>query len=255
MSGLSDILIRRISADGPMRLDHYMAECLLHPDHGYYTMHDPFGQAGDFITAPEISQMFGEMLGLCLAQVWLDQERPASFVLAECGPGRGTLMADMLRAMQAVPGLRQAAQVHLVEASDRMRMVQRDRLRGLQVVWHDTVQTLPELPLFLVANEFFDALPIRQFERRDQGWAERQVGIIGGRLVPGLAPPTALIPLQGRLEDTMPGDVVETCPAAAPIVAAIAGRVARHGGVALFLDYGHWRSLGDTFQALRDHAP
>ncbi|HEY0275804.1 MAG TPA: SAM-dependent methyltransferase, partial [Paenirhodobacter sp.] len=117
MTELGDILARRIVVDGPMRLDRYMAECLLHPDHGYYTTRDPFGRAGDFITAPEISQMFGEMLGLCLAQVWLDQGRPAAFVLAECGPGRGTLMADMLRAMQAVPGMAGAAQVPLVEAS------------------------------------------------------------------------------------------------------------------------------------------
>ncbi|RWR11057.1 class I SAM-dependent methyltransferase [Paenirhodobacter populi] len=255
MTALGDILARRIALEGPMRLDHYMAECLLHPDHGYYATRDPFGRAGDFITAPEISQMFGEMLGLCLAQVWLDQGRPAPFALAECGPGRGTLMADMLRAMRAVPGMTGAAQVHLVEASPTLRAVQRDRLRGHDVSWHDTVETLPEMPLFLVANEFFDALPIRQLERRGAMWAERQVGLAGDRLAPGLAPPVPFAPLQERLNDTREGDIVETCPAAEPIVTAIAGRIARHGGAAIFVDYGDWRSLGDTFQALKDHRP
>jgi len=238
-----------------MRLDHYMADCLLHPEHGYYATRDPFGRAGDFITAPEISQMFGEMLGLCLAQVWLDQGRPAPFVLAEAGPGRGTLMADMLRAIRAVPGMLEAARLHLVEASETLRGVQKARLAGHAVTWHDTVETLPKAPLFFVANEFFDALPIRQFERVGALWAERQVGIADGHLVPGLAPPTAYEALEPRLADTRPGDIVEICPAAPGIVAEIAGRIARHGGVALIIDYGHWRSLGDTFQALKDHAP
>lgn len=238
-----------------MRLDHYMAECLLHPDHGYYATRDPFGQAGDFITAPEISQMFGEMLGLCLAQAWVDQGRPAPFTLAELGPGRGTLMADVLRAIRAVPGMEAAAQVHLVEASPALRAVQRDRLAPRNLVWHDTADTLPEAPLFVLANEFFDALPIRQFERVGDLWAERQVGLAGETLAPGLAPPTALEALVPRLADTRPGDVVETCPAAPGVVDALAGRIARNGGVALVIDYGHWRSLGDTFQALKAHAP
>jgi len=255
VTALGEILARRIAVEGPMRLDHYMADCLLHPEHGYYATRDPFGRAGDFITAPEISQMFGEMLGLCLAQVWLDQGRPAPFVLAEAGPGRGTLMADMLRAIRAVPGMVEAAQLHLVEASETLRGVQKARLAGHSVTWHDTVETLPEAPLFFVANEFFDALPIRQFERVGALWAERQVGLADGALAPGLAPPTAYEALETRLADTRPGDIVETCPAAPGIVAEIAGRIARHGGVALIIDYGHWRSLGDTFQALKDHAP
>ncbi|HEY0274474.1 MAG TPA: SAM-dependent methyltransferase, partial [Paenirhodobacter sp.] len=136
-----------------------------------------------------------------------------------------------------------------------LRAVQRKVLAGQEVIWHDGVETLPDAPLFLVANEFFDALPIRQFERRGAGWAERQVGLAEGRLVPGLAPPEPLIPLLPRLADTREGDIVETCPAAPAIIAAIAARIARHGGAALIADYGHWRSLGDTFQALQDHAP
>lgn len=255
MTPLGDILARRIASEGPMRLDHYMAECLLHPAHGYYTTRDPLGQTGDFTTAPEISQMFGEMLGLCLAQVWLDQGRPACFVLAELGPGRGTLMADMLRAMKGVPGMLDAAEIHLVEASPTLGVAQEARLSGHLVQWHDSIETLPDGPLYVVANEFFDALPIRQFERIDMMWCERQVGLVEGKLVPGRAPPTALAALEGRLLDTPDGGFVEICPAAPPIARQIGGRIAAAGGVALIFDYGGWRSLGDTFQALRGHQP
>lgn len=238
-----------------MRLSDYMAEALLNPDHGYYATRDPFGAAGDFTTAPEISQMFGELLGLCLAQCWLDQGCPSPFALAEIGPGRGTLMADMLRAIRAVPGMAAAARVHLVEASPRLRARQAETLAGAAPVWHDRVEDLPDLPLFLVANEFFDALPIRQFERRPGGWAERQVGLKEGRLAPGLGPVTPDPALARRLADTRPGDVVETCPALGPIAGEIGRRVALQGGAALVIDYGGWRSLGDTFQALKGHRP
>ncbi|WP_444454948.1 class I SAM-dependent methyltransferase [Rhodobacter capsulatus] len=253
MTPLARLLASRIAAGGPIGLDAYMAECLLHPEHGYYATRDPFGRAGDFITAPEISQMFGEMLGLCLAQVWLDQGRPAPFTLAEIGPGRGTLSADVARVLARVPGMAEAAQLHLIEASSTLRDIQRQTLQGHAVIWHDSIATLPEAPLFLLANEFFDALPIRQFLRTEGGWAERQVGLQGDSLVPGLAPPTRFAALEPRLADTKPGDVVETCPAAAPIMAEIARRIATHGGVALVIDYGHWRSLGDTFQAVKAH--
>ena len=255
MTALAAILARRIAAEGPMRLSDYMAECLLHPGHGYYATRDPFGAAGDFTTAPEISQMFGELLGLCLAQCWLDQGRPAPFALAEIGPGRGTLMADMLRAIRAVPGMAEAARVHLVEASPALRARQGQVLTAHAPHWHDGVESLPDLPLFLVANEFFDALPIRQFERRGPGWSERMVSLRDGRLAPGLGPVTAYPALAHRLADTAEGDVVETCPAVEPAAGEIGRRVAQRGGAALFVDYGGWRSLGDTFQAVKDHAP
>ncbi|MBZ4023230.1 methyltransferase [Rhodobacter sp. TJ_12] len=255
MTPLAAALARRIAAGGPIGIDTYMAECLMHPDHGYYATRDPFGRGGDFITAPEISQMFGEMLGLCLAQVWLDQGQPAPFVLAECGPGRGTLMADVLRAIRAVPGMAEAAEVHLVETSATLRERQRATLAPRAVTWHESVATLPRAPLFLLANEFFDALPIRQFIRQGPAWAERQVGLKEGRLSFGLAPPAPLEALQHRHGDTRDGDVVETCPTAAPIMTEIAARIAAQGGVALIVDYGHWRSLGDTFQAVKDHQP
>ncbi len=255
MTALADLLIRRIAATGPLTLADYMAECLLHPDHGYYATRDPFGAGGDFTTAPEISQMFGELIGLCLAQAWLDQGAPAPFTLAELGPGRGTLMADVLRATRTVPGFHAAARVMLVEASPTLRGIQRRTLGDHPVTWADTVDALPEAPLFLIANEFFDALPIRQFTRHPAGWAETVVGVAGGRLSLGRTPPAPLAVLAHRLGDTMPGEIVEICPAAAPIMGRIGGLITRRGGAALIIDYGGWRSRGDTFQALQDHRP
>lgn len=251
---LGRILMQRVAASGPISLAEFMAECLLHPEHGYYATRDPLGRRGDFTTAPEISQMFGEMLGLALAQAWLDQGRPAPFVLAEPGPGRGTLMSDILRTIRAVPGMADAARVHLVEASPTLRARQAETLKGHDPVWLERIEDLPEAPLFLVANEFFDALPIRQFVRKGDGWAERQVGLVDGQLAPGLAPPVPLAALEDRLADTRDGDVVEICPALPGIAARIGHRIATHGGAALIVDYGGWHSLGDTFQAVRGHA-
>ncbi len=248
---LGDALRARIAHNGPMTLADYMAACLLDPDHGYYATRDPFGAAGDFITAPEISQMFGELIGLCLAQAWLDQGAPAGFALAECGPGRGTLMADILRATRAVPGFHAAARVHLIEASATLRAAQATRVPG--AVWHDRVDQLPELPLFMVANEFFDALPIRQFQRDGAGWRERVVGVKDGALTLGLTAATPLAALAPRLGDTRDGDIFETCPAMPAIAATIGARIAAHGGAGLVIDYGDWTSLGDTFQAVQDH--
>ena len=251
MTALARLLTDRIRATGPITLAEYMATCLMHPDHGYYATRDPLGAAGDFITAPEISQMFGELIGLALAQCWLDQGSPAAFALAELGPGRGTLMADVLRATRGVPGFAPAASVHLVETSPVLRARQAEAVPD--AVWHDTVATLPDRPLFLIANEFFDALPIRQFVRDPGGWRERMVGLDGDALTLGLSDPAPIAALDHRLDDTTPGDIVETCPAMTGIVAEIGQRIANHGGAALVIDYGDWRALGDTFQALRAH--
>jgi SAM-dependent MidA family methyltransferase len=251
---LGDRLARRIAATGPLTVAEFMADCLLDPTHGYYATRDPLGAAGDFTTAPEISQMFGELLGLCLAQAWIDQGAPGRIVLAELGPGRGTLMADALRATRSVPGFHAALSVHLVEASPALRARQAETLAEAAPVWHDRIEGLPEAPLFLLANEFFDALPVRQFVRLAQGWGERMVVLDGGRLGFALSPPGPVAALAHRLADTRPGEVVELCPAAAPIAAEIGRRVAAHGGAALVIDYGGWRSRGDTLQAVRRHA-
>jgi len=249
---LARLLAERIAATGPLTVADYMAECLLHPDHGYYATRDPLGAAGDFTTAPEISQMFGELLGLALAQAWLDQGAPRSIVLAELGPGRGTLMADVLRAAAKVPGFTSAAAVHLVEASPTLQEEQRRRVP--QAGWHASVADLPEGPLFLLANEFLDALPVRQFVRTGPFWAERVVGLSDGRLAWGLAPPAVIPALTDRMADTQDGDMVEVCPALPGIMGEVGRRIAGHGGAALLVDYGGWHLTGDSFQAVRRHA-
>lgn len=250
---LKDHILARIAAEGPMRLDDYMSTCLLHPTLGYYTSQTPFGQSGDFVTAPEISQMFGELIGLALAQAWLDQGAPNPFTLAELGPGRGTLMADLLRAARQVPGFLEAAEVILIEASPALQSVQQEALNPHPVRWLDNIADLPEQPLFLIANEFFDALPIRQFQRAGPNWRERNIGTEGGTLTMGLGPAQPCPGLSFRLDDTKDGDLIETCPAAGPIAEQIAGRIAARGGAALIVDYGDWRSLGDTLQAVQNH--
>lgn len=256
MSDLENHLKRLIATRGPLPLSDYMAECLFHPEHGYYATRDPFGASGDFITAPEISQMFGELIGLSLAQAWLDQGAPEQFILIELGPGRATLMADILRATRAVPGFLAACDIWLVEASPTLADIQRKTLMDHDVQWCASVTALPDdAPIFLVANEFFDALPIRQFQRADKGWNERVVGVENDTLAFGLTPPVSLPTLDHRLDDTKEGDVVETCGPANAIIDEIGTRIEAHGGAALIIDYGDWRSLGDTLQALRAHAP
>jgi NADH dehydrogenase [ubiquinone] 1 alpha subcomplex assembly factor 7 len=252
---LESLLKAQIAAKGPITLAEFMATCLLHPEHGYYTTRDPLGRAGDFITAPEISQMFGELLGLCLAQAWVDQGAPDRFILAELGPGRGTLMADLLRATHKVPGFHAAANLHLLEASPSLRAVQKQTLAAYSVTWTDSIDAVPDdAPLFLIANEFFDALPIRQFTRHVDGWCETIVGVAQDQLVKGYAAPVALPALAHRLDDTKPGQVIETRPDAAPIMARIGAQISAQGGAALIIDYGNWRSNGDTLQAMRNHA-
>ncbi|WP_372610878.1 class I SAM-dependent methyltransferase [Aquicoccus sp.] len=255
MKELETILRDRILAQGPIPVADFMAECLLNPRFGYYTTRDPLGTAGDFTTAPEISQMFGELLGLSLAQAWLDQGAPAPFTLAELGPGRGTLMADILRATRTVPGFHDAANIWLVEASEPLRSTQESTLAGHRVEWTDRIETLPDHPLFLVANEFFDALPIHQFIRHGDGWRERRIGFEDGQFTFVLAPPAPEPMLSHRLSDTRDDDLVEVAPAAAAISKSIGRGIEAHGGAALLIDYGDWHSLGDTLQALHRHKP
>ncbi|MBF9032237.1 class I SAM-dependent methyltransferase [Rhodobacterales bacterium HKCCE3408] len=254
MTPLAEILIRQIARDGPISVADYMAACLHHPQHGYYATRDPLGAAGDFITAPEISQMFGELMGLALAQAWIDQGAPNRAVLAELGPGRGTLMADVLRATARVPGFHEAMQLCLVESSPVLRAAQADRLGSFDPVFVDQAGDLPDGPLFLLANEFFDALPVRQFQRGAAQWHERMIGLGDGRLVWGLSPEKPVAALDARLADTVPGQIVETCAPAEAIASEIGRRIATFGGAAIIVDYGDSVSIGDTFQAVAGHA-
>lgn len=250
MTALADLLRRQIALTGPVSIAEFMALCHGHPEHGVYAAADPLGAGGHFTTAPEISQMFGELVGLALAQAWLEQGAPEGALLVELGPGRGTLMEDIRRATRGVPGFAELP-LHLVETSPALRAAQARRLPG--ATWHDSVESLPARPVLLVANEFFDALPVRQFRRDGDGWREVVIGLEDDRLVRGLTAPAPLSGLEHRLADTEDGEIVETCPALAPIAGEIGTRIARDGGAALVIDYGDWRSRGDTFQAVARH--
>ncbi|SMF46181.1 NADH dehydrogenase [ubiquinone] 1 alpha subcomplex assembly factor 7 [Tistlia consotensis] len=254
-SPLLALLAARIRAQGPLSLAEYMAVALGHPRHGYYATRDPL--ARDFTTAPEISQMFGELLGLWLVERWQALGSPPAVRLVELGPGRGTLMADLLRAARLVPGFLTAAELHLVETSPVLRERQRQALAGQAVQWQERFEQVPDGPLLLVANELFDALPIRQFQRTARGWAERQIGLSadGGGLAWGLGPelPEAALP---GLPAAGPGEIAEVSPAGQRLAASIGERLARQGGAALILDYGYAPSqAGDTLQALRGARP
>ncbi|MEM6887871.1 MAG: SAM-dependent methyltransferase [Pseudomonadota bacterium] len=249
---LDALLKARIKSQGPLTIAEYMTECLLHPTYGYYTTRDPLGRTGDFITAPEVSQMFGEMLGLCLVQTWIDQDRPAPFALAELGPGRGTLMRDILRATSAIPGFNEAAQIWLLEASPTLRARQTEAL-GSAIRHIEKIDDLPDLPLFFVANEFFDALPVRQFVRDNGRWRERHIGLLEDRLAFGLGPALPQPALNDDADNDLPGDFVEYAPGAAPAAAVLGERIEARGGAGLIVDYGDWGGHGDTLQAVCGH--
>jgi len=252
-----------IADTGPITVADYMALCLGDPEHGYYMTREPFGSAGDFVTAPEVSQVFGELVGLWAVATWLAMGSPPSFILAELGPGRGTLMADLLRAARLRPAFGAAARVHLVETSPRLRTLQEATLGGTAVAWHGDVASLPDGPAIIVANEFFDALPVRQYVRTDGGWAERMVGLdTAGRLAFGLRPvsepPASPLPSSERARargGDLASAILEVSPAATGIISRLAGRLARDGGALLAIDYGHeGPAFGDTLQAMRGHA-
>jgi NADH dehydrogenase [ubiquinone] 1 alpha subcomplex assembly factor 7 len=245
---LENLIIAMIREDGPMPLDRYMALCLGHPLHGYYMSRDPFGPDGEFITAPEISQIFGELVGIWCAAAFQLLGSPRQFNLVELGPGRGTLMSDILRATRVMPGFREGAQIHLVETSPALRKLQVEKL-GDAVTWHETIDGIPGGPSITVANEFFDALPIRQYEFHQGRWMERRVGLSADdRLVIGHtavafagAPATA-------------GAILEAGPLRDDTARMLGVRLAQSPGAVLVCDYGHAASApGDTLQAVRRH--
>ncbi len=250
---------RLISVAGPMPIAQYMATCLCHPVHGYYMTRDPFGAAGDFITAPEISQMFGELIGLWAAAVWKKMGSPENIRLIELGPGRGTMMADALRAAKVVPGFYAAIVAHLVEVSPTLQQMQQKTLEPLDVpkMWHQTLDEVPDGPAIILANEFFDALPVHQAIKQDDGWHERAVTVdsegdfILGAMMQPLPHLERLLP--PRVRNALPGDIFEWRTDS--IALEIGRRVARDGGAALVIDYGHMHSeVGDTVQAVGEHA-
>jgi len=234
-------------------LDEYMALCNAH----YYATRGGIGAEGDFITAPEISQMFGELIGAWIVIRWQQLGCPAPFSLIELGPGKGTLMADALRVLQEHAEIISAAQIHLVETSPTLRAAQKKSLAefALPVFWHDDLAAVPSTPFILIANEFFDALPIRQFIYAATGWQERGVRTEKNRLVwAARAVSPSEIPIPSHLPPPIPGNRLETCPALPKILDTLAARAAVHAGSALIVDYGYGASdYGDTFQAVSHH--
>ncbi|MDP1616281.1 class I SAM-dependent methyltransferase [Phenylobacterium sp.] len=249
---LRERLAAQIAATGPLSLAQYMTICLHDPQAGYYATRPGLGADGDFITAPLVSQMFGELIGLWAAATWQAMGSPSPFRLVEMGPGDGTLMADLLRAGGIVPGFLEAADLWLVEVSAPLRALQAERLAQASAQWADSLDGVPEgAPMILVANELLDCLPTQQFVRTEQGWAERMVGLnAAGELVFGLS---SALPREGR--DGEVGEVFETSPAQQALGAQIGARLAADGGAALLIDYGPaaGEPSGDTFQALQGH--
>ena len=253
MTPLAEKLVRHIRASGPISIADFMAVCLADPEHGYYMRREAFGSTGDFVTAPEVSQIFGELVGIWAVAVWEMMASPKRFVLAELGPGRGTLMADLLRTAKIKPAFLKAANIHLLEISPRLREIQRETLSrgGLAVQWHGQIDDLPDGPTIFIANEFFDALPIHQFQWSDNKWSERVVGLTAeGKLAFGLRPVDQRPPSVPLPE----GAVVETSPAAKAAMTTIARKLKRDGGAALVIDYGSAKPGGkSTLQAVRAH--
>jgi NADH dehydrogenase [ubiquinone] 1 alpha subcomplex assembly factor 7 len=257
-TALESEIRRRIAVAGPMPVADYMRLCLTHPKHGYYINRDPLGSDGDFITAPEISQMFGELIGLWLAAVWRQMGAPENVRLIELGPGRATLILDALRAARVVKGFREAIVLHLVEISPALQKLQQQRLEALDVpaLWHATLDDVPGGPSLVIANEFIDALPVHQAVKQADGWHERVVDIgADGNLCFGLARETLLhfeTGLPRGLRPSPEGSIFEWRP---DRIALELGRRVRSDGAALILDYGHVKyGLGDTLQAVAGHA-
>jgi SAM-dependent MidA family methyltransferase len=235
-----------------MTVSDYMHLCLAHPRHGYYMTRDPLGLRGDFITAPEVSQMFGELIGAWAATVWRQMGSPSNVQLVELGPGRGTLMADALRAAGALPEFRAAASVHLVEISAALRARQEQTLAGAEAQWHETIESVPDGPAIVIANEFVDALRVHQFVKGSDGWHLRVIGLVEDRLGFLVVP----IPMPKDFNDESPdapnGAILELRDEGS--IERLSQRLVQQGGAALIIDYGHARlGFGDTLQAVRNH--
>ena len=258
MTDLKSRLIRQIDMIGPIPLADYMHLCLAERSQGYYRTRQPFGSKGDFLTAPETSQMFGELIGIWMLQTWQQLGKPSPFCLAEFGPGSGTMMADILKAVQILPEFQQAARLMMVETSEALAATQQEALSGFKMdkKWCTSLKEVPPMPLIAIGNEFLDALPFRQYVKTTKGWHERVVtldqnrelafGIGNGAIDPGFLPANA---------ETEPvGSIFEIAPAREAFTSELAQHLVEHRGAALLIDYGHGESgFGDTFQAIQNH--
>ena len=266
-STLKSKIRRSIASSGPIPLSQYMHLCNSHPQHGYYTSGNPLGKAGDFVTAPEISQMFGEMIAIWAIGAWRALGQPHPIQIAELGPGCGTLMRDFLRTIHKHPEFARAANIALVETSAGLKNLQHDLLdeygseSGGPLIWLDTIDQLPPMPTLFIANEFLDAIPMRQFTKSGDNWREICVGIENNQgdneekfeLVMGPASIDLSMLPHGH-ENEPDGAIFETAPAREAIIISLAHHITSHDGAALLIDYGHDKSgFGDTFQAIKSH--
>ncbi len=265
MTDLNDHLIKLIKLHGPITVSNYMTEALTNPKYGYYVNQNPFGKQGDFVTAPEVSQMFGEMIGLWFADLWIKIGRPGKVHLIELGPGNGTLMVDILRVLEIVPDFIKAIELHFVEAAPQLIDIQKEKLKEFNgnKTWHETVKPAllkasnEDEITFIIANEFLDALPIRQFQKGDLGWHERMVtvGTDGKCLTNMLSPfPVQDTKIPEHLIDAEQHSIIEISPMAEYLIAQIADHFKSHDGAALFIDYGYNENqTGETLQAVEKH--
>ncbi|HEY4165872.1 MAG TPA: SAM-dependent methyltransferase, partial [Reyranella sp.] len=253
---LAEQIDAQIRATGPMSLATYMGLALSHPRHGYYTAGRPIGAQGDFITAPEISQMFGELIGFFVVNLWQQMGEPKSFTLLELGPGRGTLMNDALRAASRADGFENALHLQLFEQNALLKGEQERRLGKYSPYWSSDIDAVSEDPIFVIANEFFDALPIKQFIKTDDGWHERLIGLRDEQRVFGLSPtPIADSAAPPEVHGAYSGEVLELGTAAVDTMQRLARKVALQGGAILAIDYGYDRTqTGETLQAVKAHA-
>lgn len=248
-----------IRSEGPITISRFMQLALYHPDHGYYMQVNPFGEEGDFITAPEVSQMFGEVLGLWVADLWMRAGAPERLRLVELGAGNGTLMADILRATAHVPGLHTALEVILIEISPRLRERQRQMLAPyvVKLDWKHNIGQIDEGPFtFVIGNEFLDALPIHQCVRTEGGWVEKGVGLDDAGNLAFVVTNQPLPVSPGRwMQNDSPGALRELCPGAADTMKQVGRLLSGQGGACLFIDYGYADAPSNpgTLQALKSH--
>lgn len=260
MTLLADIIRDEIARTGPMPVSRYMDLCLAHPVHGYYITRDPFGAKGDFTTAPEVSQMFGELIGAWMADAWIKMGKPSQVMLLEAGPGRGTLMADALRATRSAPGFHEAVSIHLVETSPVLKERQAVSLSGFSPVWHHDFDTIPnDLPVLFIGNEFLDALPIDQLVMVQGRWMQRCIDVDDSKDEPfcylaRMASDDLIDLIPPRLLPYMDGDVVEVSKILINCFKQICFRILNQKGAGLFVDYGYrYSNTIGTLQALHKH--
>lgn len=259
---LLDKIKHIIALNGPISIAEYMHICMADPEHGYYKTQEAIGRQGDFITAPEVSQMFGELIGIWCITTWQQLGKPSPFCLAELGPGKGTLMQDLLRAVKNNSEFMNAAQVVLVETSEALKKVQKSKLpedlvESEKIKWEIDINKLPQMPVIFVANEFFDVVPFRQYVKKQSGWHEIGIGLSPDNSLQKMALANQIEPSQlpANANDEPEGAVFEHAPAREAIMQTLAEQINKHSGAALIIDYGHLTScFGDTFQAMAQHA-